>query len=253
MANTIVSLFKSKQDAQAVVTELKKLSITGNDVEVMEKSAGDVTGRLTSRGVTADAARVYTEGLRRGNTLLSVHVEDNKVDQVLELLNSRGAIDLNEQSKQYRKSKSDEMYINNDRTQGEYALPVIEEQLAVGKRQVERGGVRVYSRVTEKPVEAQVNLREERVRVERRPADRPATEADLRHIKDGDIEITERSEEAVVGKQARVVEEVVVGKEATERTETVRDTVRRTDVEVEETDTTRARGASATTNRNNKR
>ncbi len=253
MANTIVSLFRSTQDAQAVVKELKQLSITGNDVEVIEKSAGDVTSRLTSRGVTADAARVYNEGLRRGNTLLSVHVEDNKVDDVLELLNSRGALDLNEQSKQYRASKSDEMYINKDRTQGEYALPVIEEQLAVGKRQVERGGVRVYNRVTEKPVEAQVNLREEHVNVERRPVDRAVTDADLRNAKDGMIEVTTRSEEAVVGKQARVVEEVVVNKDVQERTETVRDTVKRTDVEVEETDATRARGASATTNRDNKR
>jgi len=47
------------------------------------------------------------------------------------------------------------------------------------------------------------------------------------------VEVTETAEEPVVRKQARVVEEVVVGKEQEERTETVRDTVRRTEVEVE--------------------
>jgi len=52
------------------------------------------------------------------------------------------------------------------------------------------------------------------------------------------MEVREKSEEAVVQKQARVVEEVRVGKEVNERTETVRDTVRRTDVQVEETDKT---------------
>ena len=37
----------------------------------------------------------------------------------------------------------------------------------------------------------------------------------------------------VISKSARVVEEVVVGKKATDRTETVRDTLRRTEVDVE--------------------
>jgi len=119
------------------------------------------------------------------------------------------------------------------------AIPVVEEEIAIGKREVERGGVRVRTEVEERPVEEQINLREEHVKVERRPVDRPASEADIRRAQQsGTIEVREKSEEAVVQKNARVVEEVVVGKEATQRTETVRDTVRRTDVEVEETDTT---------------
>jgi stress response protein YsnF len=59
----------------------------------------------------------------------------------------------------------------------------------------------------------------------------------MANFKEGDIEIRERAEEAIVGKQARVVEEIEVGKQVTEREETVRDTVRRTDVDVQETDT----------------
>ncbi len=113
------------------------------------------------------------------------------------------------------------------------AIPVVEEEIQVGKRAVQRGGVRVYSRVTETPVQEQVNLREEHVRVDRQPVNRPASEADFRSGTDQVIEVTEYAEEPVVAKQARVVEEVRVGKEASERTETIRDTVRRTDVEVE--------------------
>ena len=96
-----------------------------------------------------------------------------------------------------------------------------------------RGGVRVYSRVVEQPVQENVELQEEHVRVDRRPVNRPVTDADLRAGQDQVIEVDEYAEEAVVGKQARVVEEVRVGKETSQRTETVRDTVRHTEVDVE--------------------
>ncbi len=119
---------------------------------------------------------------------------------------------------------------------GDVTLPVIEERIAVGKRQVDRGGVRVQQHVTERPVEETVSLREEHVTVERRPANQPVDATNMEAFKEGVIEVTEMGEEAVVSKQARVVEEVVVGKEVTERQETLRDTVRRTDVEVEQLD-----------------
>jgi uncharacterized protein (TIGR02271 family) len=116
---------------------------------------------------------------------------------------------------------------------GDVNIPVVEEELQVGTRQVRRGGVRLYTRVTERPVEETVRLRDEEVHVERRPVDRPATEADVAAAKEGTLEVTETDEEAVARKQARVVEEVVVRKDVQEHTETVRDTVRRTEVEVE--------------------
>jgi uncharacterized protein (TIGR02271 family) len=125
-------------------------------------------------------------------------------------------------------------------------VPVVEEELRVGKREVEGGGVRVRTRVVERPVEEAVRLREERVNVERRPVNRPVSEADLNAFREGTFELRERSEEAVVDKKARVVEEVAINKEVGERTETVRDTVRSTDVDVQETGGTKARRAAAT-------
>jgi hypothetical protein len=71
------------------------------------------------------------------------------------------------------------------------------------------------------------------VNVERRPVDRPASDADINAFREETIEVTTSAEEAVVAKSARVVEEVVIDKDVTERTETIRDTVRRTDVDVE--------------------
>ena len=101
---------------------------------------------------------------------------------------------------------------------------------------MQRGGVRVFSHVTERPVEETVQLHEEHVNVERHAVNRPVTAADAA-FKEESFELRETAEEAVIAKQARVVEEVVVGKTATDRTETVRDTVRRTDVEVEQLNT----------------
>ncbi|MEP7037471.1 MAG: YsnF/AvaK domain-containing protein, partial [Acidobacteriota bacterium] len=118
--------------------------------------------------------------------------------------------------------------------QGEVALPVIEEQMVVGKQVVNRGGVRVHTSVTERPVEAKVNLKEEKVNVERHKVDRAVTDADMKNFKEGEFDVTTKAEKAVVGKTAKVVEEVVVGKEVTDKQKTVSGTVKRTDVEVDE-------------------
>jgi len=118
--------------------------------------------------------------------------------------------------------------------QGTTRIPVVEEELRVGKREVQRGGVRVFQRLRETPVQESVQLREEHVKVERHAVDQPASEADMAAFKEGAIELRETAEEPVVSKTARVVEEVVVGKEVEQRTEQITDTVRRTEVEVEQ-------------------
>jgi uncharacterized protein (TIGR02271 family) len=131
-------------------------------------------------------------------------------------------------------------------TDGDAPLQVVEEQLRVGKREVGRGSVRVRSYVTERPIEEQVELRQERVTIERRPVDRELRAGDPA-FEERSIEVVERGEEAVVSKTARVVEEVAVGKEVERETETVRDTVRRQDVEVDDDRTGRDLGVTGTT------
>lgn len=116
---------------------------------------------------------------------------------------------------------------------GETVIPIVEEELAVGKRQVQSGGAHIRTGVTETPVEQTVNLREEHVTVNRHAVNEPLTDT-AGAFREQSFEMTETDEVPVVSKQARVVEEVVVGKTATERTQTVHDTVRRTDVEVED-------------------
>jgi len=119
-------------------------------------------------------------------------------------------------------------------TQGDdEVIPVVDERLVVGKRDVNLGRIRVRSYVREEPVSADVNLRNERVTIERRPVDRALTGTDAAFA-DRTLEAEEHSEEAVVGKEARVTEEISLRKEATEHTETVRDTVRKTEVDIED-------------------
>ncbi len=114
------------------------------------------------------------------------------------------------------------------------AIPVVQEQLKVGKREVQRGGVRVFSRVVETPVNESIGLREEHVNVQRRPVDQPISSADSTAFKEQSIEMRETAEEAVVEKSARVVEEVMINKEVTQREQQINDTVRHTEVEVEQ-------------------
>ena len=114
------------------------------------------------------------------------------------------------------------------------AIPVVQEQLKIGKREVQRGGVRVYSRVVETPVNESIGLREEHVNVERHAVDQPISGADATAFKEQSIEMRETAEEAVVEKSARVVEEVTINKEVSQREQQINDTVRHTEVEVEQ-------------------
>jgi len=134
--------------------------------------------------------------------------------------------------------QDDRMHAQGSTTaQGDEVIPVAEEELHVGKREVGGGRVRIRSHVVERPVQEQVTLREEHVSVERRPVDgtmRTGSVNDGDLFRERTVEMEERSEEAVVSKEARVVEEVVVRKEADQRTETISDTVRKTEVEVDD-------------------
>jgi uncharacterized protein (TIGR02271 family) len=114
------------------------------------------------------------------------------------------------------------------------AIPVVQEQLKVGKREVQRGGVRVFSRIVETPVDQSIGLREEHVNIERHAVDQPVSSTDATAFKEQTIELREAAEEAVVEKTARVVEEVVVNKEVSEREEKIHGSVRHTEVEVEQ-------------------
>ena len=116
----------------------------------------------------------------------------------------------------------------------EDVVQVVEERLNVGKRAVSRGKVRLHSYVVEREVSENVTLRDETVSIDRLAVDRPVAALGADAFKERTIEMEEIDEEAVVGKTARVVEEIGIRKDVSDRTETIRDTVRSTKVDIED-------------------
>ncbi len=206
-------------------------------------AAGGLLGSLTGAGVDEADAQAYAEHVGRGGTLLTVRADDAMAPQVEYILEHGQApvaagtaapvvaaplVAAPAAPVAAPVGVAATAPVSGDK------LQVIKEDLVVGKREVEQGAVRVTSRVVETPVEEQVRLQEERVVVDRRPVNRPLTGVAADAFRERTLTATARSEEAVVGKEARVVEEIGLRKEASERVETVRDTVRETKVDVEQ-------------------
>lgn len=269
MTRTITALFDHRHDAEAAEARLKAADIDADHIRIHDKSSTGYNetshsthgepglwGSIKNAFLPDDDRHTYEEGLRRGGVLLTVDVDEDHVDDAVRVLEEADTVDIDDRSQQWRSSgwagspaaaaMSSSYGASTDRANASYqaatgsagnrdeeVIPVVEEQLVVGKREVDRGGVRVRSYVTETPVHEQIRLRNERVNVERRPVDRDVTAGDDA-FRERTINMAATGEEAVVGKTSHVVEEVVVSKTADERVEQIDDTVRRTDVEVDD-------------------
>jgi uncharacterized protein (TIGR02271 family) len=253
METTVIGVFDEISQAQQAKSLLRQQGIADNMLRLSSTDAGlsqpsseehrGFFARLFGLDESDEHLGHYSEALRRGSTLLSVHLmDDSRASEIARLLESAGAIDIDRRvelwkaggyqgySPNTRPLSADEVRKERD------TFKVMEEKLKVGKQVVQTGGVRIHPRVLEKPVTEQVRLREERAVVERRPVDRPATPEEIATLgmQGKPIEIRETAEKAVVAKEARVVEEVRVGKEAREKTETINETLRRTDVDIQQ-------------------
>ena len=309
---TITAVFDTRDHAESASLSLRQAGIPAADVTLSPESARDELG--SGYGTAAepkptgfmaslenmfggyDDRDTYAEGVRRGGTLLTAHVDDGHIDRAVSLLEQHGAIDLEEREETWRgegwtggrtgagmaatgvagagaadltmtsAAPAATAVTTDTRTvaptaaasartgtvAGEDVLQVVEERLNVGKRAVSRGKVRLHSYVVENQVSEDVNLRDETVTVDRRVVDRPVAALGADVFQERTIEMEEIDEEAVVAKTARVVEEVGIRKDATDRVETVRDTVRSTKVDVEDgrtTGTTATGSASTLTSR----
>jgi len=283
---TIVAMFESYDRALAARDLLVSAGIDRSRIEILaqsgtaqdasfhyERNDEGIWGAIKRLFMPDEDTHVYAEGIRRGYAMLVVRAGDGDQEQIINLLESQDAVDVETHATNWRQSGWSGVHEGHTAWQGqrsssigglaaatgasagfaatgaagrgqEEVIPLYEEQLRVGKREVGGGSVRVRTYVVEQPVQEQVHLREERVHVERRPVDRPADIAagTAEPFRERTIEVAATAEEAVVGKEARVREEIVVGKDAEERTETVSDTVRRTEVEIDDD-----RGAAPTT------
>lgn len=248
---TLVATFNDDTAAREAEADLENLGISSDAIHIQSSQRSMTAGSAVHQGEQSGFAgwwnslfgsdhdeneRTGYEGaLAAGSTILSAQVPENLLDRSADILNRYGAADIDRGRAQGSAADSTKLSASA-RTQKNSGGPieVIEEELQVGKRAIQRGGVRIYSHVVATPVEENIKLSEEHVKVERRPVNRDLSAAEASNFRDQTIEVTEMAEEAVVSKRSRVVEEILVGKQATERTETVRDTLRHTEVEVEQ-------------------
>jgi uncharacterized protein (TIGR02271 family) len=251
MASTIVAYFDDLSEARSAEQDLissgfrdetKLVSQSVDGMHLGEPAQNENWWDRVKAAFGVDDERElghYQEATRRGGTLVTVRVPDEQTNKVADILERHNPIDLDQKVESWQsdgKTTLTGVGAGSAAARGvvetEASIPLAEEELRVGKRAVQRGALRIHTYVTERPVQEQVSLREEQAFIDRRPVDRAAGVGEAA-FQERTIEVEERGEEAVVSKQARVVEEVSVGKTATDRTETVRDTVRKTEVEVD--------------------
>ena len=258
MQHTVIGAFNNYSAAQDAVQSLKSAGFHLASVteDKSTSSTGSSTSTAADDGVMAHVsnffgnlfgseehhAAPYAEAVRRGGAVVKVNVDtEQEAERVREALEDAGAVDINEEGEKWRADGwtgapapvETTRPVGAAATSSEGVIPVIKEELEVGKRTVATGGVRVFARTVTTPVNESVDLRSEHAEINRRPVDRVASAADLNALQDRTIEVRETAERAVVSKTARVVEEVSVGKTVENRTENISDSVRHTEVEVE--------------------
>ena len=216
MATTVISTIANSKTAQKLINELVEAGFKKQDIELLEGSEQEILAQIVERGFDEDDARGYAKAVRGGKTLVAARTPEDQAERAVAIM------------ERYETAGE------GSQEQGE-TVQAVEEELSVGKRKVATGGVRVTSSVSEQPVEETVTLREEQVEAKRKPADRKLSPEEAEAaFEEKTVEVMGTSEEAKVSKAARVTGEVAVGKQVEEREETVKDTVRRTEVEVEE-------------------
>ncbi len=248
MSRTVTALYDTRAEAEGARDRLSSEFDVEGRAKIIEKGSSD----FHSVPLSNEDRSAYGEGLNRGGFMLCAEVdEDEDADKIVSLLEETASVDMDERQESWRSegwsgsagiretSGSENRTSERGNVVEEERIPIVEEQLRVGKREEQRGGARVRSYVEERPVSESVSLREEHVNVERRPVDQKLSSADLKDkdlLRERTVEMRETAEKAVIGKDARVKEEVIVQKTANERTENVQDTVRETKVEVDKED-----------------
>jgi hypothetical protein len=262
--HNLVAVYVSRRDAEPVRDRLIEFGIPATDIRLSSADADASTASahtgaasherhesfwdwLFGSDVPEHDRGWYHANLREGRTALSVLIRNNtereRVADILEEFNpvhmddgtetGTAPVSMGAEKGEYAPAGSSQMRAGAPKLtkEGEQVIPVVKEELAVGKQARERH-YRIRTYVVETPIEQQVSLRDERVIVERRPAS-GTVRSDADALREREFDVVERREEPVVEKRVRPVEEVVIHREANERVETVRDTVRETKVDVD--------------------
>jgi stress response protein YsnF len=259
----IVTLYDTAEHADAARRNLEAAGFSSADISTITNKTLTHEGerlnepglwrRLFGRDIQSYEAIVYGRSVEKGGVVLTVRVPETEVAKATRILNSHQSVDLQGRAMQQGLiSGATTPAVTNAAgttmtatTTGQPAtmaagrsganeevLRLAEEQFDVGKRVIQEGATRIRRFVTETPVEAQVTLHEEHARVIRRASTDPNFIRDVDWT-DRTIEVTEMAEEPVITKSVHIAEEVVIRKEATDSVRTLRDKIRKQQVEVE--------------------
>jgi uncharacterized protein (TIGR02271 family) len=241
---TTYGLFDDVKSSRLAAEALEKAGFSRNNVKVLTKADKAEVAALKKSGRGSDVD-YYLDCVEKDDcALMVVDSDDARVNKATEILGKHGMMDLEKSAKSHARPdiKTDvKAEVVPEHGDADHVMHVVQESLQIDKREVERGRVRVYNRVTEKEVEEKIGLRDETIHVERREVNRPVEATSFDDLfKERFFEIRHVGEEPIVSKVARVVGEVVVKKAVNERVHVVKDRVRRADVEVEQLQGARA-------------
>lgn len=255
----VTAFYDTREGAETGASILKDNGISSSDIDIVHGeegtehagSEGGFMNKLSNMFMPDEDRHAYAEGVGRGGYVLSVDVSEADHQRVVELLDTDHTVDMDERSGSWKQegwsgrneamdagaagtaSTQAALDTTSGGTDGQH-VDVVEEQLKVGKREVSHGRMRVRSYTVSEDVSADVTLESQTAEVERHKVDRTLTGADAdAAFQDKEIVVEERAEEAVVSKEAHVVEEIEVRKDVDRETKTVTDTVRRTEVDIE--------------------
>ena len=211
---TVINAYADQKIADLAIAALRKEGLNDQQARILTGDTQALLRELSEHGFEDADARAYATAVEQGQTLVIASIAEERADWALAIM---------------------DRILSDHAGSAVRSVPIVEEELSVSKARSANGGVRVTSRVIETPVEQTVTLTTETVGVKRHAADRVLGDEEAAAVfEEKTVEMMGTQEEVEIHKQARVVGEVEITKEVEAHQTTVRDTVRKTDVQVEE-------------------
>ncbi|WP_370425743.1 YsnF/AvaK domain-containing protein (plasmid) [Pantoea vagans] len=268
--DTIVTMFSNISLAEGAKRNLIKAGFLDDDIDIISGERLRTEGhearhpgfwqRLFGNTLEEDQAEVYEDAMRTGGVVLSLRADEDELPRALGILDAHeeltersaalpddyapddgltapasgtlqenGAIDPLQTDSAHRGAAR--TALTGDESD-EDVLRLAEERLEVGKRLVSEGSTRVRRYTVTDRVSENVSLHEQHAEIFRRPVNETGS-PDQVDWSEKTVEVEETHEQPVVNKTAQIIEEVVLRKEASDRVETINDSVRRQEVDID--------------------
>ena len=203
---TLVCLFHHQDQARAAIHDLSGAGIPQTSISLIDASGSTpdqyAGSSLEELGVPERDRRHLLEGVKDGGVIVAIAAIADHVSKVEAIFGHHKATKIDEAVTREREVPvAAPVVAPVAAAAGETVIPIVEEELSVGKRTVDHGGVRVFRRVVEMPAEQTVNLREEHAVVDRHPVNRAVTQAEMAAQGDRVVELTETAEGVWVKKR----------------------------------------------------